>query len=211
MQHNFQMADKIQFRLATAADITHSLPLLLSAGPQAFAYGFPNVAIDDPGFLGSAYADGAGFFGWQNHTVGLVDGVPVAISAGYDFASYLRLSVEHTLQVWRYCPRSFFVPMMKRGWQLRSLMPSPSMSMHYLANFGVAKALRGRGIGRAMLEYQRLVARRLGRQTMALDVSTENPRAQALYQRFGLTVTHQNTFAGPDGRVADTLRMEMPV
>ena len=205
------MAVKIQFRLAHAADVTHSMPMLLSAGPQAFNYGFPDFAKEKPSFLWSAYVDGGGFFGWKNHTVGLLDGEPVAISAGYDLFDYIRLSVEHTLQVWRYYPGSNFLPMMKRGWQLRSLMPAPTMSTHYLANFGVAKAHRGRGIGLAMLEYQRVLAQRLGRQTMALDVSVENPRAEALYRRFGMTVKRKNTFAGLNGKVADTLHMEMPV
>jgi ribosomal protein S18 acetylase RimI-like enzyme len=90
-------------------------------------------------------------------------------------------------------------------------MPPPNQTTHYVAHFGVAEGLRGRGIGRSLLAYQFKKAQELGRTIYALDVSIENPRAQALYESFGFSVTAENAFSGPRDTVPNTRRMTMPV
>ena len=205
------MSSHIEFRPAVAADTEFVLPLIHSAGPQAIDYGFGLSHRDARDFLRAAFFDGPGFFGWRNHVVALVQGEVVAVSATYSLPAYLQLSLQHAAQVWRHYPLAAFPGVMRRGMQLQTLMPPPGPSMHYLANFGVREDLRGRGIGLAMLEHHVACARRAGRTVFALDVSVQNPRAQAFYARFGMQIRRTNKFGGPAGAVPDTRRMEMPL
>ena len=83
--------------------------------------------------------------------------------------------------------------------------------MEYISNLGVAPDLRGRGIGGALLNHQKKVAKGKSRRVYALDVSVNNPRAQKLYERLGFKITRENHLNGFMGctTVPDTRRMEM--
>ncbi len=203
------MSGRIAFRPAEPCDAAKVVALIRSSGPQAIAYGFGTARSDGSDFLQNTFVGGTAFFGWRNHRVALLDGEIAAVAAAYDLPAYLRLSVQHLAQVWRFFGARAFASRMRRGMQLQALMPAPGLSMHYLADFGVREDLRGRGIGHHFLEYQTALARAAGRRCLALDVSTDNPGAQALYARFGLQVIRRNRFGGAPGLVADTLRMEM--
>lgn len=72
----------LHFRPATLADTEAAIPLIYSSGPAAFDYVFKHPvrgnALD---FLRHAFADGAGEFGYRNHTVVEVDGKLVGVGA----------------------------------------------------------------------------------------------------------------------------------
>lgn len=203
------MAMQIDFRPAGPSDAPFAVPLIHSAGPQALEYGFSAGVVSATAFLAFNFPGSSGFFGYRNHRVAMVDGLITAIAACYDRNAYRRLSLAHAWLVWRQYPAAEYVNRMRRGLQLQALMPPPVAGMFYLANFGVTETLRGRGIGRAMLERQIGAASRAGHDRFALDVSVENPRALALYERCGLRVLWRNHFPGPVGAVPDTLRMEL--
>ena len=186
-----------------------AVPLLYSAGPQALEYAVATTTVSVETFLAAAFVSGRGFFGYRNHSVSLVEGSVVGVVAVYPLTRYIALSLQHAWQVWRHFGLPEFMPRMRRGVQLQSLMPPPGLAMVYLANFGVAPQWRGHGVGRAMLERQVDAAKRRGYRVLALDVSVENPRARELYERCGLRVVSRNRFAGPEFVVPDTLRMEL--
>src|SRR3546814_385856 len=74
----------LSFRPAVAADVDVAVPLIHSSGPAAFEYVFAVAGVGDAlAFLRRAFVDGAGEFGWRNHVVGELDGVVVAVGAGY--------------------------------------------------------------------------------------------------------------------------------
>jgi ribosomal protein S18 acetylase RimI-like enzyme len=200
-----------QFRHAEARDVDAALPLIYSSGPQAFDYGFQCCGKRSRDFLRFAFTDGNGFLGYKNHTVATLNGQVVGIVAVYNLSTYVRLTLGHLWQLWRFYPAPSLIDLVTRGAHIQSIMPSPHQSTHYVAHFGVAEGLRGRGIGRSLLAYQYKKAQELGRTIYALDVSAENPRAQALYERFGFSVTAENAFSGPRGTVPNTRRMAMPV
>jgi len=200
-----------QFRHAEARDVDAALPLIYSSGPQAFDYGFQCCGKSSRDFLHFAFTDGNGFLGYKNHTVATLNGQVVGIVAVYNLSTYVRLSLGHLWQLWRFYPASSLIDLITRGARLQSIMPPPNQTTHYVAHFGVAEGLRGRGIGRSLLAYQFKKAQELGRTIYGLDVSVENPRAQALYESFGFLVTAENAFSGPPGTVPNTRRMAMPV
>lgn len=67
----------------------------------------------------------------------------------------------------------------------------------------------GRGIGSAVLAELIAEARRRGAQDVLLEVRADNPRAQALYRRFGFTQIHLRRRYYRDG--ADALIMQLPL
>ena len=67
----------------------------------------------------------------------------------------------------------------------------------YLAELYVVPALRGRGIGRALLEAAIAAARERGADHMDLGTSEDDVAARALYERLGFTRRED----GPDGPV----------
>lgn len=200
-----------QFRIADSRDVDAVVPLIYSSGPQAFDYGFQRCGKSSHDFLRFAFVDGNGFLGYKNHTVATLDGQVVGILAVYNLSSYVRLTLGHLGQLWRFYPASSLIDLTSRGTHLQSIMPPPNQTTHYVAHFGVVEAMRGKGIGRSLLAHQHKKAQELGRTIYALDVSVENPRAQALYECFGFSVTAENEFSGPRGTVPNTRRMTMPV
>lgn len=200
-----------EFRPATAHDVDAALPLLYSAGPQAMEYAFACQGKPAQEFLRFAFAHGKGFLGYQNHTVAVWDGQVVGIAAFYNLGSYPRLTLEHLWQLWRFYPAQRFAGLLWRGHHLQSVMPPPGASTHYVAHFGVSPAFRSRGIGTGLLDYQRGLGRALGRRHYAIDVAVDNPRAQALYVRYGFLLNAENRFSGPPAAVPDGRRMTMPL
>jgi ribosomal protein S18 acetylase RimI-like enzyme len=196
-------------RPAQASDIDAAVPLIYSSGIQAFEYGFSHSNYQALDFLRFAFSDGRGFFGWRNHSVVTLDKSVVGIGAFYSGGDYLRLSIGLVWQVFRFYPLILVPFVLWHILQLKALMPPPTRAMHYVANFAVDEQLRGQGIGTFLLRYQQDVAKQLGRSIYALDVSVENPRAQALYQQLGFRVIRLQRFSGKVSVVADTKRMEM--
>lgn len=205
------MMAQISFRPAQANDGNAAVALIYSSGSSAFEYGFSCGKYKARDFLAYSFADGRGFFGWRNHIVAIVNDAVVGIGAFYSGHDYLRLSLGLVWQVWHFYPLSFIPGVLWRMLQLKTLMPEPPKTMHYVANFAVRTDMRGQQIGTSLLHNQQAVAKQLGRVSYALDVSVDNPRAQALYERLGFKIMKRQLFKGKKAAVADTLRMEMQI
>lgn len=200
-----------QIRIADSRDVDAAVPLIYSSGPPAIDYGFQRYDKSSHDFLRFAFVDGNGFLGYKNHTVATLNGQVVGILAVYNLSSYVRLTLGHLWQLCRFYPASGLIDLIIRGSHLQSIMPPPNQKTHYIAHFGVAEAMRGKGIGRSLLAHQQKKAQELERKIYAIDVSVENPRAQALYERFGFSVIAENEFSGPRNTLANTRRMTMRV
>lgn len=199
----------LQFRPARPEDVDAAVPLIYSAGPEAFEYGFTLGGHRVLDFLRYSFRDGRGFFGWRNHTVVTVGGEVVGIGAFYSGHHYNALTNGLFRQAARYYPLLQMPRVLRRGLQLKPLMPPPSRRMLYVANLGVRSDRRSQGIGAALLQAKQAEARKQGYAVYALDVSVQNPRGQALYERLGFQVTREQRFSGPTGVVPDTRRMEI--
>ena len=199
---------EIHFRPARADDWEAATPLVYSSGPDILDHCFRVGRHSTSGFLSSAFADGRGFFGWRNHTAAEVDGHVVAVGAFFGRERYDRMTLETLAQVVRHYPFVSAVVVLRCALHLRTLMPAPSPGSHYVANLGVAPALRGRGIGAALLRHQEAAAVRDGRSTYALDVAVNNPRARGLYERLGFRVTAHRPSPRPLSGLPGCHRME---
>jgi ribosomal protein S18 acetylase RimI-like enzyme len=201
--------NQLLFRKAQPQDVERVVPLIYSAGPQAIDYLFQCHGKKSQDFLRFAFKNGNGFLGYKNHTVATMSGQVVGILAVYNLSAYARLTLGHLWLLRRFYPASNLYDLIARAVHMQSIMPAPGQKMHYVANFGVPETLQGSGIGRGLLDHQYKRARELGRALFALDVSVENPLAQAFYERYGFSVIAENQFSGPPGSVPNTRRMTM--
>lgn len=202
----------LAFRPAMPADAEAAVPLIYGSGPAAFDYVFAiSGRSDAQAFLRHAFLDGAGEFGWRNHRVGVLDGTVVAVGAAYGGESALGFTLAAARQILGHFGVRHAPAVIGRGLRVERVIPPPGRGMHYLAHLGVAPALRGLGIGRALIDHLAGLEAAQGRR-LVLDVAVTNPRAQALYERLGFVVTGErcSKLANAQGVVPDHRRMERP-
>lgn len=80
-----------------------------------------------------------------------------------------------------------------------------------IQTIGVLPEFEGRGIARAMLDDLIAEAIRRGAQNIMLEVSSTNPRAQRLYQRYGFEHIHTRRKYYRDGSDGLIMRLQPPV
>lgn len=201
----------IQFRAGQPGDAAAAVPLIYSSGPAAFDYVFkvPGRA-DAQEFLHRAFIDGRGEFGFQNHVVGLVDGVIVAAGAAWDgrtSLAFMRAAVAQILA----CYGVAGLPVLARGLRVEQVVQPPRRDCWYVAHLGVQPECRGRGYGERLVAHLLHRGIALGHRLAALDVSVENPRAQLLYERIGFKVARElvSTLANAQATVPNHRRMEI--
>ena len=178
----------VTIRPAAPADGEAAIPLILSSGPQAFDYVFTlagGIHVRD--FLRQAFLDGAGEFGWRNHTVAAVDGKVVGVGACYGSdRNFAFLAAGARQIVSAYGLRAPGV--MVRGLRTEAVIRPPATGEWTLVHLGVYPALRSRGIGRRIIEDFLVRGKAAGAKKAVLDVAVTNPRAQALYEGLGFSL-----------------------
>ena len=178
----------LTFRRARPDDVDAAIPLIYISGPDAFDYAFArpgrNSAQD---FLRYAFVQGSGQFGWRQHWVGEQDGNVVAAGTVFGGEVTLGYMLAATRQILGYF--GLAAPgVIRRGLQLERIICPPPRRTLYLAHLGVTPDLRGEGLGSQLIEHFMQIGRSNGLPMAALDVSVANPKAQALYERFGFEV-----------------------
>jgi ribosomal protein S18 acetylase RimI-like enzyme len=200
----------VTFRPSRAEDAAASAPLAHASGPESFDYVFTTRKAAAVDFLRHALARPGGEFGYGVHIVGEAGGRIVASGGGWPGggAAFGRASLASILG---FVPVASLPAMWKRGAQAVSVMPDPVAGEFYIGHLGVDPAMRGQGIGEAMVRYLLTQAAQSGAARAVLDVSVENPRAQALYERLGFSVmaTRDSQFANAFGRIPGHRRMEI--
>ncbi|PMQ04799.1 putative N-acetyltransferase [Dyella sp. AD56] len=202
---------QVRFRPAAPEDVEVAVPLIYSSGPTAFDYVFATRDGDDAqAFLRHCFVDGAGEFGWRNHCVGMVDGRVVAVGAGYGADTKWSFTLAAARQILGHYGTRRALGAIGRGLRVESVIRPPDGDMHYLAHLAVVPELRGRGIGRALIDQLVGMARDAGRSRITLDVAVSNPRAEAMYRRtrFKVIGERKSRLANEQGRVPDHRRME---
>ncbi len=179
------------FRPANASDVEQAVPLIYSSGPAAFDFVFKRAGLDAQGFLRAAFVDGRGMFGYPRHWAGERAGKVVAVGTGYSGDLNLSNSVQAARQILlNYGPVSA-LPVLLHGLQVERVIQPPSKHVYYLAHLGVAKQLRGQGVGTQLVERLLQLGRAAGFKQAALDVAASNPQAQALYERLGFALVEE--------------------
>jgi ribosomal protein S18 acetylase RimI-like enzyme len=136
--------------------------------------------------------------------------VVVAVGAGYSGDTKWPFTLAAARQILGHYGWRHAAGVIARGLRVESVIPPPSGTAYYLGHLGVSPALRGNGLGSALVAYL-LAAKPVGATgPVILDVATTNPDAQRLYQRLGFVVSGErgSTLANAQGRVPDHRRMQ---
>jgi ribosomal protein S18 acetylase RimI-like enzyme len=194
----------LTFRPARADDVDAVLPLIYSSGPAAFNYVFGADQVRD--FLRQVFVGKHGQFSHRQHWVGELDGQVVVAGTLISADANLRNMLFATWQILRFYGLGDSVGVIHRGLQMEHLIKPPKKGLSYLAHLGVQTGLTGQGIGSQLIDYFLKLGCARGLAKAALDVSAENPLAQALYERLGFEVVVRriSTLAG----VPDHIYME---
>jgi ribosomal protein S18 acetylase RimI-like enzyme len=201
---------KISFRPARPEDLISVKPLIYSAGPELLDYIFSQSGKTPYDILDNAFPRKLGLLAHDIHTVAEVDGEVAGIGAFYDGKIYNRLSIgSFPAIVSTYGIGT--IPVMVRSLQSMTLMPPPARNTMYVSDLGVKPECRSHGIGTALLEYKREEAGKKGYKHFELDVSVNNTRGQALYDRLGFKLVREQKMRGnTKGKyVPDTRRMRI--
>lgn len=203
--------DKLQFRPAQADDFEDAVPLIYSSGPIAFDYVFAGKKGNGDAFLRYAFQDGAGEFGYRNHVVGTIDGKVVCAGTGFTGEDGLSFTLSAVRQIFSFYGILSAPSVIIRGLKIEEVIKPPSKDLYVIAHLGVSPELRGQGIGTQLVNHLLSPEFTAGCPTVALDVAVTNPRAEALYERMGFTVTKlcKSNLSNEYGTVADLRRMEM--
>lgn len=191
----------IEIRQARPEDVNEAVELIYSAAPDGyeFLYGIKGAGARD--YIRYEFQRGSGFLGAAAHTVAVVDGQVAGIGAFYSKADYQALSSEQVKNfiarfgVWQ------FIQLMPRGLRVQRGISKLKEGQLYVANLGVKKELRSKGIGKTLIEFAQRRASERGLAELVLDVSENNPRAEALYQSIGFKVTGINRRKSKPGAI----------
>lgn len=196
----------IEIRTALPDDKGPLAELMYSAGPELYDYIYKKRVID---YLRSEFRSGQGFAGYPIVTVALIDGEVVGTGCFYGDNHYKALLSGSMAATKAYFGPIGSIPVFARSRHLGSVVKKPKPGELYLSNFGVQPHLRGKGIGTKLIQHRLKQAREEGYSVFGLDVSKHNLKGQALYQRLGLRIVKEKTFAQKKAGVPNALKMEL--
>ncbi|PCJ43078.1 MAG: hypothetical protein COA99_07935 [Moraxellaceae bacterium] len=144
----------MEFRKVQKCDVGPVHNMMYSSGVELYDYIFRLDKVSATDFIKFEFESGDGFCGYKNVTVALEGGRIVGAGCFYDGSSYRKLALGTLKNVFKfYGPiKSWLV--LSRMRHIGSVMRVPKKSEVYLSNFGVCSQLRGKGIGRGMIEHQ---------------------------------------------------------
>ena len=186
--------EHLAFRMARPEDAAVLVPLMHASSLTLIERSFRVGKADPAAFLRRDFLRGTGIFGYRNQWVLSTPGdTPVATLTAYRGADYNRLLRATLISAALYFRPIDLVRALWRMSLLGSLFATPRADGVFIANACVAPELRSRGLfSRLVSEAIRQVA---GPNTTVaeLDVSFDNPRAQALYTRLGWVVESERS------------------
>ncbi|MFP6582483.1 MAG: N-acetyltransferase [Candidatus Hydrogenedentota bacterium] len=203
---------ELQIRDATPEDAEAAAPLVFSSGPDAFNFVFSHrTKMNALEFLEKAFVREGGEFGYRNHIVGTLDGKVVASGAGFTGTEMPAFMLSDTRTIFGFYGFSQGLRVIGRVLQIEHIVPPPKSNIQYIGHIGVDPEFRSRGLGAQLVNHLIDVGREQGRTAAVLDVSCENPRAEALYARLGFTVTweKESHYRNETSHVPSHRRMEI--
>ena len=188
------------FRSCQPSDVDGAIPLMYSAGPDAFRYVFsvdyPEQAID---FLRYAFVKGVGEFGYKDHVVALENNTIIGLIGRRSASQNLTYTVAAVKQIFGFYGFLTGLKVIIRGLRFEAIVPPPSKGRVCLHNLGVSPDYQSQGYGQKLIEHfilnERVANEKIANKKplnathVCLDVAATNPRAKALYQRLGFVVT----------------------
>lgn len=179
---------KIELRKSTEDEVDIAVPLIYSSGPESFDFVFKNNKKLATDFLKYAFVRKGGEFSYQNHYSLYKGNVLVAVGSVFNAKQAAAFAFYDGMKIMRYY-RLMCFPVIKNGLQIESIIQLPKRNEIAIAHLGVQPEFQGQGLGTELIN--RLMEKAIKKEgsQFVLDVSEENPRAKALYERLGFVST----------------------
>lgn len=199
----------IEFRPCIPSDVELAIPLIYSSGPDAFSYVFNNGKFTALDFLRSAFQTKGGEFSYDNHIAMLLDDELIGIGSAFSGDRGTSFTISDALKIMKQYKLGA-VKIMSRGLRVEQLIKLPKGDQVALAHIAIIEKMRSKGYGQKLMEHLMDKAKFNKDEHFVLDVSAINPRAKALYERLGFTVTKENKskLKNKYAAVPDHYRME---
>lgn len=179
----------LQFRPAKESDVDDVIPLMFSAGPDAYRYVFSIDSKDQVlDFLRYAYCKGDGEFGYRDHLVATDNGTVIGLVGHWHGSKNLSYMLAAVRQIVGYYGFFKALRVIARGLRFEKIVSPPAKKVLVLHNLAVSDSRRGAGYGKQIIEHFLQRAAIEGISSVGLDVAETNPRAKNLYLRIGFNV-----------------------
>lgn len=205
---NKLLINDIEIRAAKHSEQGNVAELMYSSGADMYDYVYTTPTKHALDYIRYELPTVRGMCSHKLLTVAEHNGKVVATGTFYDRQQYKQMSNSATVNLLRFYGIRV-LPRILRALDSMKLMRPPKPDELYLANFGVAPELRGMGIGSKLLKHKIAQAQQQGYRIVSLDVSTKNPKAEALYDRLGFAVTKSKAITGRDGKEYACKKMEL--
>jgi ribosomal protein S18 acetylase RimI-like enzyme len=179
----------LEYRVCQPSDVNEAIPLMYSAGPEAFRYVFSvDYAEQATDFLRYAFVKGTGEFGYEDHIVAINNNVIVGLVGRRSSPQNFTYTVAVAKQIFSFYGLFTGLKVIFRGLRFESIVSPPAKGRVCLHNLGVCPVARGKGYGQKMIEHFMATEKKMKTTHVCLDVAGTNPRAKSLYQRLGFVV-----------------------
>ena len=190
-------------RPCTAEDVDDIIPLMFSAGPDAYRFVFSvDSELQALDFLRASFIKGNGEFGYRDHFVAVDNDEIVALVGMRSAQDNLKYTLSAAGSIFKFYGLFNGLRVVSRGLRFERIVSPPHKGVVCLHNLGVKEGLRGKGYGRQLIDWFVQQAGEQNVRTVGLDVAETNPRAKALYLGLGFTVKRvtQGTLRNQYGR-----------
>jgi ribosomal protein S18 acetylase RimI-like enzyme len=190
-------------------EVNLAVELIYSSGPTAFEYVFQNNRVKARDFLKYAFMNKGGEFSYENHHSLYLDEEMIGIGGVFDAKAASRFTFWDGYKILRYY-RLQSLDVIRHGLGIEKIIKLPKSNEIALAHLGIKQDYRGKGLGTQLISELMKIPKKRG-QKFVLDVSEENPRAHALYEKLGFKVTSksESNLRSNYSYVANHFRMEL--
>ncbi len=184
------LEEGILFRPATLADADAVTPFIYSSGPDVCEYIFKDKKKGGAEeFLHFAFQKVGGETGYTNHVCAIHQGEIVGVGAIWSGKNGLGFLLADIRKIFSFFGLWKGLVVLFRGLKSEMLIRPPKKNEYALGHLGIRTALRGKGIGTALIEHLIEKTPLHPSDKVVLDVSFINPNAKKLYEKLGFVVT----------------------
>ncbi|MBZ0270461.1 GNAT family N-acetyltransferase [bacterium] len=181
--------ETISIRPARAQEAPAIAPLVFASGPRVYRRmmrGDDAIAVER---LSRLIARAGHLLGHQNILVASIGRDAIRGAAlVYDARQEKREGMRLVREIARVMPATSFGASLAFMLAMTRVTASIADGALYLAAFGVAPDMRGRGIGARLIDAMRDAAIKRGLSLLEADVDIDNERAMAFYRRLGFEI-----------------------
>jgi ribosomal protein S18 acetylase RimI-like enzyme len=169
--------------------------LLYSSGPEIYDFIYKTKKSEALAYIEYEYKSGKGFCGYKNITVVVKNNKIIATGSFYNGKTYDSMLLGTLMNMITFYGIIKVWAVLNRSKHADSVMKKPRPKELYIANLGVSKLKRGKGIGSLLLKNKLACAKEQGYKKYTLDVANNNPDAERLYLKLGFEITKAKIFS----------------